>query len=48
MNEPNQGLAVMIVAGGLGYMFATIMGCSERVSKMVAFFAMSATFFYVT
>lgn len=48
MNEPNQALAVMVVAGGLGYMFATVMGCSERASKMVAFLAMSATFFYVT
>lgn len=46
MNEPNQLLAIVIVAGGLGYMFATIMGLSDRASKMVAFFAMACTFFY--
>ena len=48
MNEPNQGLAILIVAGGLGYMFAGIMGCSERVAKMFAFFIMACTFFYIT
>jgi hypothetical protein len=48
MNEPNQGLAIIIVAGGLGYMFATIFGCSERAAKMVGFLAMSIAFFHLT